>query len=126
MTDSTKATDVRNSAASLDGLIRPLRRRQRGLNALRCSTIGVFAGLIGAVVVVTLAWLTPSQLEQHLVLWCAGVVLAGAAVGAVIGALMPIADLRLARAIDRAANSEDRFASAIQLERHHRQDRAAL
>jgi hypothetical protein len=45
---------------------------------------------------------------------------------ALAGAILPVNNLHLARALDRAASSEDRFASAVQLADHHRRERAKL
>jgi hypothetical protein len=113
-------------AEILDGL----RSRQRVLNISRCTAIGAFGGLLVAMGVVAFAWVTPQgslgTFGAPLLIACGAAVVASATLAALIGALLPIADLPLARAIDRAAGSDDRFASAFQLREHRHQDRVRL
>lgn len=119
--------DVDRSMATILG---ELRSRQRMLNIARCTAIGAFAGLVAALGVVAFAWVTPQgslgAFGSPLLVACTIALLASIVVAAIVGALLPIADLPLARAIDRASGGDDRFASAFQLRGHRHQDRVRL
>jgi hypothetical protein len=102
-----------------------LRRRQRlaGLIAGACMGTLLASGL--AVVALAVRAVMRADLAQEW--WIAlAIVGAGALLGAAVGFLRRPDDLRLARALDRAANSEDRFASALQLLPSARSERAVL
>jgi hypothetical protein len=109
-------------------ILMSLRRRQRMLNIVRHAAHGLFAGAVIALGLVGAAWLMGggSPWAERLPWLIAGAISGGAVVGAVVGILSRVSDLAVARALDRAASSEDRFASAVQLAAHHRQQRANL
>lgn len=107
-------------------LLTGLRRRQRGLNALRWSVDGLLVGLGLACAAALALWLGGIT-EIPRVLSIAGLVAAaGMFIGAAVGLLRPISDLALARALDAAGKSQDRFASALQLVDDPHKERAAL
>ncbi len=119
-------TDSKRTRDTLDGILSELRRRQRALHVAQSTLIGLFYGAVAAVFVAAFGVLfrtdwAVSGLWQAL--WCVPV---GASLGAVVGLIRRVDALRLARAMDEAADSEDRFASALQLHSHHRQARARL
>jgi hypothetical protein len=112
--------------ASLEQILASLRRRQRQLNMIRHAGHGLLAGSLATIGVAVGAWWADVSWSASLPLICAVLIVAGAVLGGLVGALMPIADLRLARSLDRAAASEDRFASALQLLGHSHRERARL
>jgi hypothetical protein len=107
-------------------VIDSLRARQRRLNVLRFAAHGLMAGAAAGVLAAGIAWMAQAAwvFEQPLLATLA--IPLFAVIGVIIGWLVPINDLRLARALDRAAAGEDRFASAVQLTGHHRHERARL
>ena len=110
----------------MNEILAQLRRRQRLLRALQHSGQGLLYGTIIALGIATLATILRSEWLQTEP-WIALLSIpAAAVVGTIIGLLRPVDTLRIARAMDRAAGSEDRFASAWQLTSHHRRIRAGL
>ena len=110
----------------MNEILSQLRRRRRLLRALRHSGQGLLYGALLAVAIAALAAILRSEwlhTQPWLALLC---IPAAAVVGAVAGLLRPVDTLRVARAMDRAAGSEDRFASAWQLTSHQRRVRAGL
>jgi hypothetical protein len=110
----------------VESVLSVLRRRQRRLNVLRWALQGLLAGAIAACLSAPIVWGALGGETVRLALVALSCVVAGGVVGAVVGCFLPISDLRLARAMDRAASGEDRFASALQLLGHRHQERAAL
>ncbi len=111
---------------SMDEILLHLRRRRRLLHALRHSGQGLLYGAALSVGIITLAAILQSE-WLHTQPWFGLLCIpAAAAAGAAIGLLRPVNTLQIARALDRAAGSEDRFASAWQLTGHHRRVRAEL
>lgn len=107
-------------------ILTALRMRQRVRNTAYLAQRGIFGGaLVAMCAAAALAVSRPdwALAGTWLSLLCIPVV---ALVAGVVGAVWPIDDLALARALDRAADSGDRFASAFQLVRHHRHDRVSL
>lgn len=103
-----------------------LRRRQRAVNSVRWGMNGLLIGGGVGCCAAVLAWAIAHPGTGKLLLVAAAWAVGVAVVGAVAGAVLPVSDLKLARAMDRAAASEDRFASAMQLAEHRRQERAHL
>lgn len=112
---------------SIDALLAGLRRRQRLTRSLHWAAAGLLAGAaIACALPISLALASRPWTVGGLSAVMAGPALAGAAMGGLLGFLRPVDDLGLARALDRAAGADDRFASALQLSRHHRRDRVRL
>jgi hypothetical protein len=113
-------------AGTVAGLLATLRRRQRALNSLRGLVYGVMvggvAGCVGAIVTRTLGQAGLSTLLFTALFAAVFCMLAGA----LVGAMSPISDLSLARALDKAGKGEDRFASALQLINDRHTDRVHL
>lgn len=107
-------------------LLAELRTRRRRLNAVRWSIHGALAGVIGGCLAAAIVHFTKHPGPAALAAIGVGCTLAITLVGALIGWMAPVGDLEVARALDRAAASDDRFASAVQLSGHHRQARARL
>jgi chemotaxis protein histidine kinase CheA len=107
-------------------LLATLRSRQRRLNALRWAFHGTLTGAALGVIAAGVAALTSAPGLGALAALFALVTAAGAGIGVLVGALLPVSDLHLARALDRAAASDDRFASAVQLSGNHHRDRVGL
>ena len=115
-----------NPQASMCEIVSRLRRRERLRRLLHHGVQGLLWGGVVAVVVAAVGVLLGAASWQSawwIALWCFP---AGAALRAALGFLSPIDALRLARALDRAASGDDRFASAWQLAGHHRKERAGL
>ncbi|HYE62958.1 MAG TPA: hypothetical protein VD997_13260 [Phycisphaerales bacterium] len=115
-----------DAAGTIGVLLAGLRRRQRGLNALRWGVDGLLVGGGLACVVALAMWLGGITEIPRVVTVAALVMGAGVLVGAAAGMLRPISDLALARALDAAGKSQDRFASALQLVNDPHKERAAL
>jgi Skp family chaperone for outer membrane proteins len=114
------------NSESVDRLMAHLRRRQRLLNALRWSAHGLCAGAVVALLIgAALALSRPDEGMRAVWMALPAVPIVGV-IGAMIGILSHIDDLRLARAMDRASAGEDRLASAVQLSSHHRRERTNL
>ena len=112
--------------ASMDEILSHLRRRQRRLRALQHAIQGLLYGTVAALGITAMAAILQSawlQTEPWLALLS---IPAAVVLGMLIGLLRPVDTLRIARALDHAAGSEDRFASAWQLSSHHRRARAEL
>ena len=110
----------------VDELLVRLRHRQRCVNGLRFMLHGLLLGTTSAALGAAVAAVL-SATELGRALWIAGGVTMGfAAAGLLVGLLWPIDHLHVARALDRAAGNEDRFASAVQLLHHHRRTRVNL
>jgi hypothetical protein len=124
MTELPDGRDVRAAAR----ILRELRRRARQRSALLWAARGAMLGalLTGALAVALFIVQPPElrlRLAQSLLLTPAL-----AALGWVVGRLRRVDDLTVARALDRAALSDDGFASAIQLagDRHPQRVRLVL
>lgn len=107
-------------------LLSRLRRRQRRLQTVVFTVRGVFYGIAGAAVVGGVGAIADAEWVQHrswLPLLCVPL---GVLLGSLAGLFRGIDGLRLARALDRASASDDRFASALQLTTHHRAARVRL
>lgn len=114
------------AALQVTRLLTELRARRRRLNAVRWSIHGALAGVIGGCLAAAIVHLTKQPGPAALAAIGVGCTLAITLVGALMGWMAPVGDLEVARALDRAAASDDRFASAVQLSGHHRQVRAHL
>jgi hypothetical protein len=118
-------SDAERNAAMQATLAR-LRRRRRGLHVLQHAGQGLLIGTILALLTAAVAAIVQPawfQIQPWLVwLWPPG----SGVVGALVGLLRPVDTLHVARALDQAAGSADRFASAWQLRAHRRHARAAL
>ena len=113
-----------NDHASIRHILKNLHRRQRMLNVIRVSCYGLVWGCVCAAAVTLVLLLTSADANaKWLSLWLLPIL---TAIGAIIGLLAPIDQIKVARALDRAAQSEDRFASAIQLANDHHHDRVKL
>jgi hypothetical protein len=107
----------------VEQIVSALRRRQRLVRAVNYGLRGlVYGGLLALAGV--LAYALAGQVGNSW--WWLWAMPAGILAGGLAGWLCPIEPLRLARALDRAAGSQDRFASAVQLQAHHRQQRVRL
>lgn len=111
---------------TVESVLSVLRKRQRGLNVMRWALQGLLAGALAACLSAPIVWGALGGETLRLALVALACVAAGGVVGAIVGCFLPISDLKLARAMDRAASGEDRFASALQLEGHRHQERVAL
>jgi len=111
---------------SVAAILGALRRRQRALNAVRWSVYGLLAGAVAGCAVGASVWLSGAGSVGTALAAAIGVLAGFGLLGAIAGAAAPINDLRLARALDRAADAEDRFASAVQLADHPRRARVEL
>ena len=111
---------------SVESVLSALCRRQRRLNALRQLVRGTFVGTVAAVTAIALdALVDGPTIVQTPFVWLFIIPLGGLA-GLASGWSQRIDPLRLARRLDRHADSEDRFASAFALTGHHRQQRVRL
>lgn len=111
---------------SVQQLMARLRQRQRLLNTLVFGAHGLCVGAVVALLMgAALAMARPEDGWRALGLALLAAPALGA-LGALAGMVARIDDLRLARAMDRAAAGEDRLASAVQLAGHHRRERAHL
>src|SRR5689334_7300037 len=102
-----------NSAANTDrinAILAGLRRRQRLTNLVRWAAYGLLAGTLAGCIAAVVLWATRGTLAGALAGSAAAVALGVTVLAAIVGYLLPVSDLRLARAMDRAAASEDRFA----------------
>lgn len=109
--------------ASVQSIIAALRRRQRVVRAVTFAMRGVFYGSVaGALVAIAAAWIA----GLSPLLTAPVPILAGAIGGALLGLLLPTPALHLARSLDRSSGTQDRFASALELTSHPRQDRVRL
>jgi hypothetical protein len=119
-------SDQQRPQLSLEGLLASLRSRDRMRNMLRMTGGGLFWGCLVAVVVALFVTLLSADGAAGVRWWTLLAIPVGGLAGLIVGATWKIDDLRLARALDRCATSEDRFASALQLANHHRAERAQL
>ena len=116
----------KNPREVLSARVAALRKRQRFLNSARGAAKGLFYGALLAFIFAGLAVLAPAGsvfTSPWLGLFCLPAL---AGLGALVGFAAGIDELFVARALDRAAESEDRFASALQLASHRRRARARL
>src|SRR5262245_12574544 len=120
------ATPQGHTPDVIGGILAALRKRERALAALRWGVHGALVSAAAACLIVGIAWAALDPGAWRLTVIGLFVLIAGAPIGAIVGLLMPVSDLHLARAMDRAAASEDRFASALQLAGHHKAERARL
>jgi uncharacterized protein YukE len=103
-----------------------LTHRQARINTLEMAVRGFLCGGGLAVVAAALRLIPGVEsrfLSPSVILFCPPAL---AALGALFGSLRGVDRLAVARALDRAAGSEDRFASAVQLQQYHRRERAKL
>jgi hypothetical protein len=115
-----------NLPSSVDQILVRLRQRVRLRNLLLLGGRGALLGGLAAVVfAVAIMLARPDWVRLGVGLSLLGVPVL-AVVGAVVGLLWRVDSLRAARALDRAAASEDRFASALQLVGHRQRARAEL
>lgn len=115
-----------NTQDEVHAILAGLRVRKRGLNAVRLAAHGALAGaVLGCFAAFVLRLLADSGPVTLLAMAVATAALT-TLVGAVIGGLRRVSDLGLARALDAAASSEDRFASAVELASHPRRERVRL
>ena len=118
-------SDTELPTASMKQVLASLRKRQRLLCIVQGCGQGLFYGGVAAVALALAAAALPDLMS--LPSWVAVLCIpALGAVGAFIGLIRRVETLRVARALDRAASSQDRFASALQLSSHRRQARARL
>ena len=112
-------SDSADHHATLCSVLARLRRRQRVLGCVRGAARGLLAGAIAIAAIGVAAWLGAVGADVFSPsIWLMGAV-APALLGLVIGAVVRVDDLQVSRALDRAAGSQDRFASAVQLAGHH-------
>lgn len=114
-----------NLPEPVNAILRGLNRRYHFVTGVRWFACGAFYGCIAAVLLLIANFAAGGGIvsSPFQSIWLA----AGIAIAAgLLGYVMPSNELRLARALDRAADSEDRFASAMQLASHHRRERAQL
>lgn len=113
-------------APKIDEILAALHQRKRRILITRWGLRGIFYGaalaLLAAVILIVLG---QTNFEWRWQVWLALPILGGLT-GVAAGSLIRLDDLSLARSLDRAAGSKDRFASALQLATHHRQDRVRL
>ncbi|HZW05667.1 MAG TPA: hypothetical protein VFF65_00980, partial [Phycisphaerales bacterium] len=107
-------------------ILAPFRARQRRLNAARWACDALLLGAAIGCLAGATARIAADASPLTSVLIGAACSLLAAIAGAVVGYSRPVHDLTIARAIDRAADSDDRFASAVQLAHHHRRHRVAM
>ncbi len=112
--------------ASLDSTLQRLRARERRRTTLLLAERGAFYGCVAAVVIALVAAVARADWTPTALLWSPGLLPLFAMAGALMGWLRRVDDLNIARALDRAADSADRFASAVQLGGHHRTERVQL
>lgn len=114
------------SRTQIESLLRGLRRRQRGLNALRWMLHGMLIGGAAGCLAALLTWALGATDFGWMVVAASSAVAGFAAIGCLAGAMLPVRDLALARALDHAGKGHDRFASALQLIGDRHQDRVRL
>ncbi len=90
--------------------LEPVRRRQFGLEIVRCSAIGLLAGSLSAVVLGILRWQGSGSVPAALGAACLG---GGPLIGALIGVLRGRSVHLAAATVDRCYNLKDRAATAI-------------
>jgi hypothetical protein len=111
---------------SIETILARLRTRQRMRNVASSAVRGALAGGIAAVMTSVAAIVAGAEWTTSALWTSPAAIPVGLLVGAVVGALLRIDTLEIARALDRAAGSEDRFASAVDLAQHHRAARVRL
>jgi hypothetical protein len=130
MTDRTDRYDADSTAQApperAARILAALRRRQRGRASAQWASRGAFLGALLAVVAALVLLVTQPpglrrQLGESLLL-----VPVFAVLGGLFGRLRRVDDLEVARALDRAADSADGFASAMQLADHRHPERVGL
>lgn len=110
----------------INNILGKLRRRQKLLNAADAVLRGLFYGSLLALVT-GLCYLVADESAELRQQWhFLAVIPATGCLAMLLGLFRRVDPLKLARAIDRAAQSQDRFASAIQLAGHHRRQRVEL
>lgn len=107
-------------------LITALRRRQRAVNAVRGLVHGAFVAGVAVCAASVIARASGQAELTPIIVNAATVAVLCIVGGALLGALSPVSDLALARALDRAGKGQDRFASALQLLNDRHADRAQL
>lgn len=123
MTDPVLKSSRSRDARSIDHWLDELRTRQRACNCVAFTTQGALWGTVAAVALaIALPLIDPAATR-----WLSMLTIpAGVLIGLVAGSLWPMDNLRLARALDSAAHSDDRFASAMQLASHPKAGRVQL
>lgn len=126
MTDPQMNVSKGSGARSVSAWVDALRARQRACNRVTCTVQGAFGGTVAAVLfAIGLPLLDPSGAASAR-WWSLLAIPAGVMAGFVAGSLWPMDNLRLARALDSAAHSDDRFASALQLAGRAKAERVQL
>jgi hypothetical protein len=115
-----------SETTALEPVLIKLRWRARLRAALWRASRGACCGaVLAAMLAVAASIIRPEWVRAALWLAPLSIPLL-AMLGALAGLLGRVDDLQIARALDRAAASSDRFASALQLAGHHRRARARL
>ncbi len=114
------------AAGTVARLLGGLRRRQRALNSLRWAVNGALVGAGAGCTTALIMWAAGHPALAQMLIVAALVTVALACLGALAGAMIPISDLALARALDSAGKGQDRFASALQLMGDTHVERARL
>ncbi|NOX58924.1 MAG: hypothetical protein GXP29_08715 [Planctomycetes bacterium] len=130
MNRNQKTTAAELMANSSDQSVSPtlekLRRRQRMRNTICFAVRGTFYGAMAATLASLGLILAQPDALSKLVWFCTVGIPVGGLLGGLFGLTCRVNDLHVARALDRAANGEDRFASAVQLLDHPHKSRARL
>jgi hypothetical protein len=130
MTDSTNhpTKSAMNTCPDpqVERLLVQLRQRQRVRQSLIWLCHGALAGAVLASAVALTAVVVSPDTARAFGWPCVLAIPAIALLSAGLGWIRRVDDLTVARALDRSANSEDRFASALQLADHHRKSRVRL
>lgn len=111
---------------ALGPVLRRLRIRQRWRRAIQGCGRGLFYGTLLAAAVTAATALAGVSWSAPLPWAALACIPAVAVLLGLVGTMRPVNPLRLARALDRAADADDRFASACQLANHWRRERARL
>lgn len=114
------------SRTSLDGVLSKLRARRRRMLVAEWAARGLLYGGLCAVLVALGGAIAGADWMRPVPWPALAAIPALVIVGALVGLLWRMESLPLARALDRAAAAEDRFASALQLADHPRQQRVHL
>ena len=119
-------------SATIAEVLRRLRGRQRLRNCVRGAAHGALVGAVTGAALLAVVWLAAyagwtAMPERFMIAaWALAAIPIAMIGGLLIGALLRVDDLAVARALDRCASSDDRFASAVSLASHHRAERVRL
>lgn len=103
-----------------------LRARRRASDLLHATVCWALGGGVLAVATAIVAAVARAEWSVAAIAWSPALIPLGAILGAVLVLLRRVDDLSVARTLDRAADSADRFASALQLLDHRQSARAGL